>query len=113
MKNVVLSTRDIDDFINEVANAVVQKIEFKSSNQQTQPVDKWFDLNELIKYLPDKPKKPTVYSWVHKGIIPHHKRNKKLSFLQSEIDAWLKEGKRKTASEIEALPINYLTPKNR
>ncbi|MDR1342763.1 MAG: helix-turn-helix domain-containing protein [Prevotellaceae bacterium] len=30
--------------------------------------------------------------------IPYHKKGKKLMFLKSEIDNWLKEGRRKTGS---------------
>ena len=53
------------------------------------PLDKWFDIDELREYHPDKPSKPTVYSWIANRKIPHHKGGKKLRFKQSEIDAWL------------------------
>lgn len=62
--------------------------------------DQWLDLTELCNYLPDKPAKSTVYSWVHSGMIPYHKGAKKLRFLKSEIDQWLKNGKRKTKVEL-------------
>ena len=64
--------------------------------------DTWFDLNEFCAYHPDKPAKPTVYFWVQKGLIPYHKKSKKLSFLKSEIDAFLKEGRRMTKKEIQS-----------
>ncbi|MBA4851521.1 helix-turn-helix domain-containing protein [Emticicia sp. BO119] len=63
--------------------------------------DKWLDLNGLCAYLPDKPVKPTVYTWVHNSIIPYHKKGKKLFFLKSEIDQWLKEGRKKTKFDIK------------
>jgi excisionase family DNA binding protein len=62
--------------------------------------ERWFDLNELCTYIPDKPSKPTVYGWVNAGSIPVHKGGKKLRFLKSEIDSWLKQGRRKTLAEI-------------
>jgi excisionase family DNA binding protein len=54
--------------------------------------DRWFDIDELCEYLPDKPAKPTIYAKVHTGKVPYHKRRgeKKLRFLKSEIDEWFK-----------------------
>lgn len=76
--------------------------------------DPWMDLNELCYYLPDKPKKATIYGWVQSGVLPYHKGQKKLRFLKSEIDNWLKEGKRKTVAEIEDEVHTYLVlPKKR
>jgi hypothetical protein len=76
-----------------------------------QIVDQWFDLKELINYLPDKPAKATVYFWVSSSLIPNHKGGKKLRFLKSEIDAWMKEGRRKTVSETAAEAYEYLKKK--
>lgn len=71
--------------------------------------DLWLNLNELCDYLPDKPAKATVYGWVHARLIPYHKGSKKLRFLKSEIDIWLKDGGRKTCSEIKNEAGEYLT----
>lgn len=70
--------------------------------------EKWFDIDELINYHPDRPKKPTVYGWVHDGLIPCHKGAKKLRFLKSEIDAWLMQGRKKTLAETDAEAEDYL-----
>ena len=64
------------------------------------PSDQWFNLTQLCEYLPDKPAKATVYGWVNKKSIPHHKKSKALSFLRSEIDSWLMDGRRYTEEEI-------------
>ena len=71
--------------------------------------DQWYDLEGFCNYHPEKPAKPTVYNWVHTSFVPHHKRGKKLYFLKSEIDTWLKQGRKKTNSEIEAEADNYLS----
>jgi excisionase family DNA binding protein len=84
----------------------------KSSGQQP-PTDTWFDLSGLCQYHPDKPAKPTVYAYVQNRTIPFHKKGKKLFFLKSEIDTWLKSGRRSTALEIEAEVDGYFTPKTR
>jgi hypothetical protein len=63
--------------------------------------DRWFSLPELIEYLPEKPKVQTVYSWVSNALIPVNKKGKRLYFLKSEIDLWLKSGRRKTFAELQ------------
>ena len=49
MQNVVLSTRNIDDLINDVANKVVEKIELWNIKPQTQltETDQWLNLPKL------------------------------------------------------------------
>ena len=84
--------------VNEIRNFL-----FNSIKQETQKVEIWFDIDELCQYLPDKPAKSTVYSWVNKRLIPYHKNGKKLRFLKSEIDKWLLDGKIETHTEINQL----------
>ena len=86
--------------LNSLIQNAVRKV-FSETPQAEQPTetDHWFDLNELCIYHPDKPSKPTVYGWVNAGIIPVHKGGKKLRFLKSEIDNWLKQGRKKTLAE--------------
>lgn len=64
--------------------------------------DKWFNLQELCSYLPDKPARQTVYGWIGQKLIPYHKKGKKLQFLKSEIDAWLIGDKHKSVAELKA-----------
>lgn len=81
----------------------------KQQSGKPQPDNElWFDLAALCNYLPDSPVKPTVYGWVHSGQIPYHKRGKKLYFLKSEIDVWLKAGRRKTFAETNVLVNNLM-----
>jgi len=87
-------------------------LDSKNSVSPAPPSDTWFDLPGLCQYLPDKPAKPTVYAKVQGRLIPFHKKGQKLFFLKSEIDAWLKTGRRSTALEIEAKADEYFTSKN-
>lgn len=86
--------------------------------QKEQPIiqsqgDKWFNIDELIEYLPAHPAKQTIYDWVHKRMIPVHKEGqRKLSFLKSEIDNWMKSTKQKTIAEIEMEAEIYLEELN-
>lgn len=64
--------------------------------------ERWMNLQELCEYLPEKPKVQTVYSWVSNSLIPVNKKGKRLYFLKSDIDTWLKSGRRKTFAELQA-----------
>ena len=63
-----------------------------STNVKKELADQWLDLAELCAYLPGRPAKATVYSYVSNELIPFHKKRKRLFFIKSEIDAWLKQG---------------------
>jgi excisionase family DNA binding protein len=84
-----------------IENSIIKVLSCQRLEPQTE-TDRWLDLNELCIYHPDKPTKPTVYGWVHSGLIPCHKGAKKLRFLKSEIDQWLSEGRLRTVKEINS-----------
>jgi len=96
----------LDEKVDKIIHALTSK------NKRVEE-DEWFDLKGLIEYLPNKPRPQTVYDWVHKKIIPYHKseQTKALKFLKSEIDQWIKSGRRKTQSEKRILANNYLRSK--
>lgn len=97
-----LTFNELPEAVKQLYNKL-ERIETLLLNKAPEPspeATQWFDLKELCQYLPDKPAKATVYGWVHSGIMPHHKGGKKLRFLKSEIDAWLKTGRKKTNAEI-------------
>jgi len=89
----------------------IKRLLLEKSNEQPTETDRWFDLNELCFYHPDKPSKPTVYGWVNAGTIPVHKGGKKLRFLKSEIDNWLRQGRKKTLAETATEAEKYLKTK--
>jgi excisionase family DNA binding protein len=113
MENLTLETlpKAFTHLTNEVSE--IKRLLLQKSNEQPTETDRWFDLNDLINYHPDKPTKPTVYGWVNAGIIPVHKGGKKLRFLKSEIDNWLKQGRKKTNAELSNEVHQYLIKKNR
>ena len=83
----------------------VEKIETLLGNQTAtavEPADRWFNLEELCAYLPDRPARQTVYGWISQRVIPYHKKGKKLQFLKSEIDNWLLEDQRQTLVQVRA-----------
>jgi hypothetical protein len=106
MNNITFDTlpQAVTQLFNKLEN-IEQILLYRS--KETEPKDQWLNLTELCLYRPDKPAKATVYSEVHNGLIPFHKRGKKLYFLKSEIDAWLSLGRHRTKKEIlsEAIEI--------
>ncbi len=54
------------------------------------PKNNWFNVDKLIEYLPTPVTKRTVYDWIRYKKIPYHKQNGKVSFVESEINEWLK-----------------------
>ena len=91
----------------------IENLLFQQSQSSKISEDRWFDLEELMAYDPEKRSKPTFYRYVQDQTIPFHKKGKKLTFLKSEIDLWLKEGRRKTIEEIETEAVDSLLSKKR
>ena len=51
--------------------------------------------------------KPTIYGLVSERKIPHSKQGKRLYFSRHELTEWIKNGKRKTQSEIAIEADSY------
>ncbi len=106
---------------NELPQAIVyliQKVEnlealVAKGQSETRESDRWLNLKEFQDYHPDHPAAPTIYAWVGQRLIPYHKKGKKLMFLKSEIDLWLKQGRRKTSAEIQAEAAEFVAKKGR
>lgn len=108
-----METLTFDQLPNAV-NQLFNKLEnierlLSEKNQNPEPEkDRWFDLNGLVEYDPEGRSKPTFYGYIHRNSIPFHKNSKKITFLKSEIDNWLKSGRRKTHDESAAEADLYL-----
>jgi predicted DNA-binding transcriptional regulator AlpA len=104
---------------NDVPKAVahlitkVEKLEtlLIEKQPQAQESDRWLNLSDFCSYHPNHPAKQTVYAWIVQRAVPYHKKGKKLMFLKSEIDKWLKEGRRKTIAEIQTEAEQYVKSK--
>ena len=110
MQAVTITQISAHELETLIENSIKKVLSTQQAEQPTE-TDRWFDLKELCQYHPDKPSKPTVYGWVHNGLIPHHKGGKKLRFLKSEIDNWIKQGRRKTLAETASEAAQYVQSK--
>ena len=111
MQAVTITQITPPELENLIENSLRKILSAHKEAESPPPSDYWFDLIDLCNYLPDKPAKATVYGWVHSGVIPCHKGGKKLRFLKSEIDQWLKTGKQKTIFELAVDADAYLKKK--
>lgn len=98
----------LGELCEKVEKLTALVLERFSSNKVENKVDEWMDINELADYLPDKPSKSTIYSWVCNRSIPFHKKTKKLSFSKAEIDAWLKNSAHATTGEMKDVALETL-----
>jgi len=57
--------------------------------------------------------RPTLYGLVAQSKIPCMKQGKKLYFSKRELTEWIKQGRRKTVTDIEAEADSYLSNKEK
>lgn len=94
MNNVVLSTRNIDDLISDIADEVVKKLLMRESQAQ-KPDDSSIILTvaECAKFLDLAV--PTIYSMISRGDLPGKRRNGRVYFIKSDIIDYIKGDKDK------------------
>lgn len=110
MKNIVLSSRNIDDFVSDVANEVVKKIYSQNTvNPQKENQDNPINIQEVAKITGLSV--PTLYGYCQKNKIPFNKKGNRSYFFRNEIIEWLKLGRVKTNTEIEAEADDFLAKK--
>ncbi|MBN1185458.1 MAG: helix-turn-helix domain-containing protein [Bacteroidales bacterium] len=112
MNNLIFSTRNIDDFISDVADEVIKKLElWKIDSKQSAK-----SLNNDLLTVKDAAQflhltVPTVYSKVSRGELPVMKRSKRLYFSREDLMEYIRVGRKKTNSEIEVEAGSYLKKK--
>ncbi len=89
------------------------KIDSLASASQHAPAEQWMNLKELCEYLPSHPAEQTVYGWTSCHQIPFHKKGKRIMFLRSEIDLWLRESKIKSTHELEGNAKQFIQSKSK
>ena len=108
----VINHNNLPNAVQQIFNKVdnIEQLLLENSKRKEYQ-DQWYDVNGLSEYLPGHPAPPTIYGWVSNRKIPHKKFGKRLAFLRSEIDLWLKSQRRKTISEIDNEVENILVSK--
>jgi len=86
----------------------IEKLLLENSNEKTE-ADQLLTVEEAAKFLNLAP--VSIYGKVNKREIPFMKLSKRLYFSRLELMEWIKSGRKKTVSEIEAEANQYLTKK--
>lgn len=95
MTKVILTTADE---LEQIVQSSVRRV-LMEQKPQVNAQDQWINIEQAAQYLGFAVQ--TIYQKVSERVIPFHKKGKKLWFLQSELDAWVREGRHKTRKEIE------------
>ena len=114
MAKTISKFDELPEAINYLINKVEsleQKVKELGSTKDTPKQQEWLDIDGLCQYVPTHPAKQTVYTWVNEKIIPFYKSSKRLLFLRSEIDDWLRQGRRKNNEELKREAEAFITKK--
>lgn len=83
-----------------------------ANDGQDEPI--WFNVPELINYLPTHPAEQTIYSWTSSNKIPFHKKGRRILFNKKEIDKWLQENEHhKSESDLEEEAVEFIKSKHK
>ena len=111
MEEKSIRFEDISIFFSGVLkklSSLEEKIDGIYELVQSAKEETWFTVTELCAYLPTHPVEHTIYCWTSSREIPYHKRGKRIMFLKSEIDEWLKGVKGKSKQEIQKEAEEYV-----
>ena len=93
--------------------AIETKVDHLSLPQTHEEKDVWFNVQGLRDYLPSHPAEQTIYGWTSSHFIPFHKQGKSISFLKSEIDEWLCQGKKKSLLNLQHEAEEFVNRKHK
>jgi excisionase family DNA binding protein len=112
MHNFVLSPIDPEKLISSISERVTANILKAVRNEQIpkDQTEQLLTIQQAAEFL--SLSVPTMYSKVSKGELPVMKRSKRLYFSRTELHEYLKQGRKKSSSEIEqAAEAYFSTPK--
>ena len=86
----------------------LQRIEnlLQQKNEPLVESDRLLTVTETAEFL--KLAVPTIYGLIHNMAIPYSKKGKRVYFTKSELLEWIRTGRRKTMSEIQAEADSHL-----
>ena len=98
MENLVftqLSVQEVRNLFREEIKKALNESHIIQGNQ----LPEYLTIQELSEMI--NLAVPSIYGMVHRKQIPYVKRGKKLIFEKSQIEEWIKNGRRKTKQEID------------
>ncbi|WP_295939456.1 helix-turn-helix domain-containing protein [uncultured Alistipes sp.] len=100
---------NLPQVVSEIANEIsdIKRLLLEKGNAPQSEADQLLTIQQAAKLL--NLSVPTIYGYVHRAEIPVCKRGKRLFFSKQELLAWVKEGRKKTATETAVDADNYLS----
>ena len=86
--------------VNNIYNKIEHIEQLLSTNQNFQPKrsDEFLTVSETADFL--SLSVPTIYGLISRNAIPSMKRSKRVYFSKTELENYLKEGKKKSSEEL-------------
>lgn len=86
----------------------IEKLLLLVKTNSAEPIkhEEFLSVQEAANFL--KLAVPTIHTMVNRAEIPANKAGKKLYFSKDELTAWIKEGRRKTAKELQVEADKYV-----
>ena len=94
----------VTQLINKVDN--LERLLMERAISEKPKTDTIFDIGEAADYC--RLTKPTLYALVSQRSIPFSKKGKRLYFSELELIDWIKQGRRKTQTELAAEAQTYI-----
>jgi excisionase family DNA binding protein len=97
--------------LNSVIQNAIRKVlsEIPKPNQPKN--DRIFIIKEAAEFI--NKSVPTLYALVSRGEIKHSKKGKRLYFFEEDLISYIKEGRRKTQTELAADAKTYIAHKSK
>jgi len=86
MANLLEDTKRLSAKLDVISKKISESVSSSSKND-----DQRMDVTEAQQYIPGHPAVQTIYGWTSNNQIPYHKIGKRIFFVKSELDEWLKE----------------------
>lgn len=97
----------IEARLSSIENLILDLKHQPKKAESTEPTEQFFTVREAAEFL--SLTVPTLYTKCSRNTIPFMKRGNRLYFSSTELMEYLKEGRRKSTSEIEAEAEAYLS----
>lgn len=96
---------------NQLANELANQVTPLFNIEKTEPMDRLLNIDEACTFL--HLEKPTVYSKVSRGELPHMKKGKRLYFSKQSLHDYIYSGRVKTNEELKESALDYLNIKSK
>jgi len=104
-----LSNAELSELILTTVRQALSESVVSQKQQTTTDTPQYLGVKETAKFLNLAPQ--TIYQLVCAGKLKNYKRNKRLYFLQSDLQNFIQQGERKTLVELAIESQNYLKTK--